>query len=111
MRDPKAMLLSFGVSLGLTLLIETALALLSKKRGPQLLFVVLANCFTNPAVVLATRLFGTPAFITGEVFAVTAEWLIYRYSGARFKRPFLFSLTLNAVSCSFGLLLNVLTHS
>lgn len=96
------------VSLALTLLVEAGLAFLSKKRVGQLLFVVLANIFTNPAVVLTTHYGGTLAFVIAEVLAVLAEGLIYKRSGAGFRRPFLFSLALNLVSCALGLALTVL---
>ncbi|MBQ6420135.1 MAG: hypothetical protein IJK02_03595 [Clostridia bacterium] len=103
-------LLMLGVSLALTLLIETGLALLFKKRGRQLLFVLLANVFTNPAVVLITHYGGGTAFFVGaEIFAVLAEWLIYKFSGENFRRPFLFSLTLNVISCGLGILINAIT--
>ena len=103
--------MELGISLALTLVLEVGLAFLTKKRGNQLLFVLLANIFTNPAVVLWNCYYGSFwHFLGGEVFAVLAEWLIYKNSGAKFRRPFLFSLVLNLVSCGIGFLINVLIY-
>ena len=71
---------------------------------------MLANVFTNPAAVLITHYGGHTAFFVGaEIFAVLAEWLIYKFSGEDFRRPLLFSFLLNLISCSFGILLTFLT--
>ena len=100
------LLLSLLLSLGITEVIECAFALSLKKRGKALLLCALVNVVTNPPVVLLYRLLGGGwLLIAGlEAAAVVAEGLLYRYSGL-YDRPFLFSLTANALSFSLGLLI------
>ena len=100
------LVLSLLLSLGLTEVFEGAFALLTGKRGKALLLCVLVNVITNPPVVLLHGLLGGGwLLIAGlEAAAVVAEGLLYRYSGL-YDRPFLFSLTANALSFSLGLLI------
>ena len=101
--------LSLLLSLGVTEIIECAFALSLKQRGKALLLCALVNLITNPPVVLLQRLLGGGWMLVAglELAVVAAEGLLYRYSGL-FKRPFLFSLTANALSFSLGLLINQL---
>ena len=97
------------ISLALTLAIEAAFAFVMKKRGYDLLLCALVNVVTNPAAVLMHLLFpGTFVVAACEAGAVIAEWLLYRYCGANYKKPFLFSLCANALSFGIGLLITVL---
>ena len=103
------LILSLLLSLGLTEVFEGGFALASGKRGRALLLVGLVNLVTNPPVVLAHALLGGGWLLTTclELSAVTAEGLLYRYSGL-FQKPFLFSFAANALSFSLGLLINQL---
>ena len=96
-------LLTFGVSLGLTLLVELSFALLCGKSGNTLLLAALVNLLTNPIVVLAVRVWCAPVWVM-ELFAVCAEGFIYQKS-RDFARPYLFSLSANTLSFGLGLLL------
>jgi len=107
---------SLGLSLLLTLVLETGFFLLTGKRGRRdLLLVVLVNVLTNPVVVLAYWLI---VFYTSlnhvimkavlELAAVLAEGYYYKKYGQAFQRPFLFSFAANAFSFGIGLLLQQL---
>ena len=109
----------FGISLGLTLLIELAVAFLMKIRGwTEFLIVVLVNVLTNPLVVLIVYLmiFRFPAWrwpveILLEILVIPAEGLLYRAakkSGFRFPKPFLLALLCNLSSYGIGLLINLI---
>lgn len=103
------LILALVLSLVLTELIECGLALSLNKSGKVLLLCSLVNLVTNPPTVLFSRLLGGgwPLIVELELLAVTIEGLLYGYSGL-VKRPFLFSLTANALSFSLGLLINQL---
>ena len=104
------LLLSLLISLLLTLMLETLFALCFRVKGKALVLVELVNLFTNPIVVLLCVTFPqTWLLVTMEVFAVTAEWLLYRFSGL-IKRPLLFSLGANIFSYFAGELLQMLTN-
>ena len=116
----KTVLLSFAVSLLLTLLLEVPPGLWSTRKGEfrtRLEVFVLANVLTNPAVVGLVLLAETyapsmriPAIAFGEVMAVLAEYCVFRIFQEELacKRPFLLSLGLNLWSYSAGLLLSLL---
>ena len=108
---------SLAVSLGLTLAVELSLArALGVKKGPDLLFVLLANVATNPAVVFVYALcclrapgwrFAVLAAL--ELAAFGAEGLIYaRCLEEKKPRPYRLSLVLNAASFAAGELLTFL---
>ena len=104
-------LVSLGVSLALTLGIELGFSALCRKRGNALTTVLLANCITNPPVVLCSlfwRYLALPAYSAAvaflEVLAVLTEGLIYKKS-REFSRPYRFSLCANILSFSLGLIL------
>ena len=107
----------FGISLGLTLVIELLIAFLMKVRGrAEFLIVALVNVLTNPLVVLIVyfMIFRYPAFrrpveILLEILVIPAEGLLYRAakkSGFSFKRPFLLALVCNLSSYGIGLIIN-----
>lgn len=101
------MLLTFALSLALTLAVEGAAAALWGLRGKDLLLCALVNLLTNPAVVLLHLLFPAPWVTAGaELAAVAAEALYYRRYGERIRRPWLFSLVANGCSFGLGLILN-----
>ena len=92
----------FGVSLGLTLVIELAVgALLGMRTGRQILLVILVNVLTNPAAVLACWL-GAPQ-LPVEVVVVIVEAVVYRW----FEQPHPLgkSLIANGISWACGLIL------
>jgi len=115
MRD---VLLSFGLSLGLTLLLEIPPGLLAARKGKTgfcFLIFLLVNVLTNPAVVgltlLARRYLDSPlpllCELALEVLAVLAEGAVFRSFREDLKigRPFLLSLGLNLWSYGVGLIL------
>ena len=111
----RAWIVSLGVSLALTLIIELIFSLLCRKRGRALVFVTLANILTNPAVVLGALLwrhFGLPCFwlytAAAEILAVLAEGAVYKKSREGFSRPYLFSLAANGLSFTLGHLLQTI---
>ncbi len=107
---------AFGVSLGLTLVIELTLALLFRVRSKRgLLIVLLANVLTNPAAVFLCMAFGP---FSGKLFllfqllveaaVVWTESRVYRDFREDLNAalsPFLLSLVLNACSYGTGLIL------
>lgn len=110
------MLRSLTLSLGLTLVLELAGALLfGFRRKRDLLLVALVNVLTNPLVVLICNLYlilsGVPIpwywILPLEVFAVLVEGFLY-HKGLSHKpvHPLLLSLILNGISYIGGLLLS-----
>ena len=101
------LVLALLLSLGLTEAFECGFALCTGKRGKALLLCALVNVVTNPPVVLLYRLLGGGWLLAValELSAITAEGLLYGYSGL-YRRPFRFSLAANALSFSLGLLVN-----
>ena len=109
----------FGISLGLTLLIETGLAAVFRVRTKRgLLVVILSNILTNPAVVFLDLLLRP---VTGSLHpavqlllegaAVCTEAFVYRQFHSDLKasvKPFWLSLILNACSYGTGLLIGSL---
>ena len=104
----------------LTVIIETAIALLIGIRKPaDVLNVVLANVFTNPIVVFSIFMVGyiygnkirLAATVFLELFAFLSEALIYRKTlSTKRISPFLVSLILNATSFFSGEILNGLIY-
>ena len=105
----------FAFSLLLTIVIETALALLFRVRGKSLLIVILVNVLTNPIVVYLAYFLdlSLPIVLLPEAGAVLLEGSIYymfnKKEGFEFRRPFVISLVLNAVSYCVGLLIGLIT--
>ena len=107
---------SLALSLLLTLALELPAALLfGLRKKEELLLVGLVNVITNPLVVLALNLFALFAGIAPpwflilplEVFAILTEGLIYRRGLSKCPvHPLVFSLILNGISYTGGLLLS-----
>ena len=101
----------FTVSLGLTLLFESAFALCWGLRGKrEFLILFLVNVLTNPVVVCLYYSFplAQKLVLLLEFSAVLAEWLCYRACSERLRRPFLFALCANAFSYGLGCIINLL---
>lgn len=103
---------SLLLALLLTEAVELPIARLFGVKGRDLVFVLLANIMTNPAVnvlyaaaTVFTKLPTIPVIAVLELAAVAAEWIVYRRA-ADAKRPLLMSLVCNAASFCTGLLLN-----
>lgn len=109
-------LLTLGISLGLTLLLESLFFLMAGKRDRRdYLLLVLVNVLTNPPVVLVHSLIAlytswslVPVKLVLEVLAVLVEALCYQRHGETYRRPLLFSLGANAFSFGCGLLLQLI---
>lgn len=102
--------LSLAVSLGLTLALELAFALIWRVERSDLPAVALANLLTNPIVVLCHHgaawyfpKYLLAATLALELWAVGTEGVIYRRR-SQISRPWAFSLCANAVSFLSGLL-------
>ena len=104
-----------AVSLAMTLVLELCYALAWGVRGKHdLWLVVLVNVLTNPIVVFLSyfiRIRRLPVnfgwvTIGLETFAVVTEALLYRKKSQTITRPWLFSLSANAVSYAVGELIN-----
>jgi len=108
----------FGVSLGLTLLLELGCAFyLGIRRKKEYLLVILVNILTNPPAVLLYWIYrnyflGNSMFIQIllEFIVVFAEaWIYYSFAREekwRIKRPILLAVVSNVMSWGTGLLLN-----
>ena len=103
------------ISLAMTLLLELAYALFWGVRGRyDLLLTVLVNVLTNPIVVFTVyyvrirRFSMNTGLVTAglEIFAVVTEALLYRRFSRTIRRPWLFSLSVNAFSYAVGELIN-----
>jgi hypothetical protein len=101
----EALLISLGVSLSLTLVIELVYALVWGVRGRDIWLVVLMNIMTNPTVVTIHFLFPTFPILILEAAVVGAEGLCAR---GRIRQPWLYALLVNTLSFSVGLLLQAL---
>ena len=102
--------LSLGVSLGLTLILELAFALVWRVERSDLPAVALANLLTNPIVVLChhAAAWYVPKYVPAvtlalELWAVGTEGVIYRRR-SQINRPWAFSLCANGLSFLSGLL-------
>jgi len=107
---------SFGISLGLTLLIEMSLAVIFRVRSKRgLTVVLLANVLTNPAAVCLCMVLGPflggwylPFQLLVEAAVVLAEGNVYRQFREDLNaalKPFPLSFVLNACSYGTGLIL------
>ena len=111
----KQLILTFLISLGLTLLLELLVARLCHLRGRDYLLVVLVNLLTNPAVVYLNMVCAAHLAngrdlwqIPLEIAAILIEgWCYARYARS-IRRPWMFALVANVFSYGFGLLLNTL---
>jgi len=102
------------ISLGLTLVLELAFALIFKvHRAYDLILVIVVNVITNPAVVLMNYLLLRHTVIPQllivlvlETAAVLIEGFYYKRYAEKISRPFLFSLGANAFSYIIGFILS-----
>jgi len=113
----EALLTALGISLGLTLVLEVGFFIIyffkAHWNKKDILLVILVNTLTNPIVVLTywilyynTNWNTTLIIIPLEVFAILTEGYIYKRNSECIKRPFLFSLLINAFSYSAGLFIS-----
>ncbi len=111
----RILLPALAISLGLTLAFELGYALLwgvRKKR--DMILAALVNVLTNPVVVFVyyfvwyRRLDVNRGIMTliMEIWAVVTEALLYRKYSRAIRRPWLFSISANAVSFAAGELIN-----
>ena len=107
------LLTALGISLALTLVLETGFFLLTVKWNKNdLLLVILVNVVTNPVVVLlywlAARYTGWNTVVVKiplEVFAILTEGTYYRKYGRSFRQPYLFSVAANIFSFTAGIII------
>lgn len=116
MKDLLTLLPTFALSLGLTLILELALARLCRLRGRDYLLVILVNILTNPAVVYLDMVCATLMpngrdlwQIPLEAAAIAVEGLCYARYARSICRPWTFALVANLFSYGFGLFLSALT--
>lgn len=108
------LLITLGISLGLTIALELAFAVVATKRDRKnLLLVCLVNVLTNPVVVFAYFLGShyttwnlAVLMIPLEIMAVLVEAHTYKTYGRGFSHPLLFSLCANLFSFGTGAILN-----
>jgi hypothetical protein len=108
---------ALAISLGLTLVLESAFFFIVGMRNRKdFLLLLLVNIITNPVVVLTYSLFvqytnlaPVIVLIPLELFAIIAEGCYYKKYGLSFKRPYFFSIGANAFSYCIGLLLQLFT--
>lgn len=112
------LLIKFGLSLFLTLLIEILLGILLKIRGKNIVVVVLVNLLTNPLVVYLCWIFDWrfPVQLFPEVAVILIEggiyYLFHKYGdGYNISKPFLKALALNGASYGIGLIINFIIAS
>ena len=102
---------ALGISLALTLVLESVSGLIWGVKGKRdWILLLLVNAVTNPIVV--TLHYCVSSFwgftLVLEMAAVIAEWLAYRKWGRSTKPAFLFALCANVFSYFCGLLFNLL---
>lgn len=112
----QAIVRSLILSLGLTLVFESAAAwLLGMRKGKDFLLLLLVNVFTNPLLGLILDLYwlrfgvlpGLWLILPLEVLVVAAEGALYRGRLAfRNVNPFVLSLILNGLSYFGGLMIS-----
>ena len=103
-------LVTLGLCLLVTLVLEEGLALILGARSSDLLVILLCNTLTNPAAVgfnaVLTQMAGVPVWVSLlvlEAVVVLVEGLIYsRLLTFRKVRPMVLSLLLNTVSFVVG---------
>lgn len=100
---------ALGISLALTLVLESVFGLIWGVKGKgDWLLLLLVNVVTNPIVV--TLHYCVSSFwgftLVLELAAVVAEWLAYRKWGRTTHPAFLFALCANVFSYFSGLLIN-----
>lgn len=100
----------FGISLGLTLVIELSIGyLMGMRKRKHILLMVLVNILTNPAAVLACWL--GAAEIPVEIVVFLAETGVYCWFSKDeswdIKHPVLLALIANFISWTSGILIQL----
>lgn len=106
----KYYLLLFGLSLGLTILIEGIVGWCFGLRSrKQMVLLILVNLLTNPAAVWLHAFAQVPQ-IPIEIAVVIIECYVYHifHKSHHLPHPLLLSLTANSVSWGLGLLIQTL---
>ena len=102
----KYILLMYGISFGLTLLIEFPVCYLMGLRSrDQLELVFLVNLLTNPAAVWLHTSAGIPQ-IPVEILVVITEYYVYRQFQE--AHPLRLSLLANGISWGLGVVLQLI---
>ena len=102
----KYILLLYGISFGLTLLIEFPVCYaMGLRKRDQLELVFLVNLLTNPAAVWLHTSAGIPQ-IPVEILVVIIEYYVYHQF--RQAHPLRLSLLANGISWGLGILLQML---
>ena len=100
------LILMYGLSFGLTLLIELPVCCLWGLRTREKLeLAFLVNLLTNPAAVWLHTSAGIPQ-VPVEILVVIIECYVYRQF--KIKHPFLLSLLANGLSWGLGLWMQML---
>lgn len=98
----------FGISLGLTLLLElTVCYFWGMRTGSLILLVILVNILTNPAAVLLNWLGVSQIPIEVAVFAVEA-WIYHHFSrdeSWHIPHPMVLSAVANGISWGCGIII------
>lgn len=106
----KYILEMFGISLGLTLLIELPIGFAMGMRGKKhILLMILINVLTNPAAVLLCWLGVAQIPVEIAVFLVEAGIYYWFSKGENFtiKHPILLALLANLISWTSGILIQL----
>ncbi len=106
----KLLLIQFGVSFFLTLVLEVPWVLLFGARKKDLLLFLMVNIMTNPAVVVLSVLTGYHGGIQLflEVMVVLTEGWYYKKYTEYMRKSMLCSLCANGFSYGMGVLINLL---
>ena len=100
------LILMYGLSFGLTLLIELPVCWLwGLRTRDKLELAFLVNLLTNPAAVWLHTSAGIPQ-VPVEILVVIIECYVYRQF--KIKHPFLLSLLANGLSWGLGLWMQML---
>ena len=108
------LLISLGISLILTIILEEIFAIIVGIRHKKdLLLLLFVNAVSNPIVVLVyylsyyyTTWNSAIVMITLETIAILVEYHYFKTYGEQFKRPFLFAVCVNMFSFSIGKMIN-----
>lgn len=101
------LLLSLGISLVMTVVIEFLLSLLWGLRGRDLILVVLMNGMTNPVavfsyIVLQERIPSLGLVVIIELLVTVAEGICCQTRGENIQHPWRFAAVLNLCSYTIG---------
>ena len=113
------MIESLIISLVLTIMIEVTLSLLLGLRGENNIETVIwINCITNPVVVVITNLIYmlSQNLIVRNIVLAILEIVVIFVEGFLFKKflknlkikPYIFSIYINGLSFSFGLIISLI---